>query len=132
LRGEVARSAGGVRPNGGGCSPDPLYRCDLRRALISWASCSRREESTKSSEMLGIWSIAPSIPDSDGSAAPRMSFTFRARLPSASSAIACSSETIGDQSRCGPPEGGGGVVGATCIAGWEGGVGRVFDGGGVY
>lgn len=74
--------------------------------------------------MLGIWSMAPSMPDSDGSAAPRMSFTFRARLPRASSAIACSSDTIGDQSRCGPPEAeGGGVVGATCIAGIEGGVG---------
>src|SRR5260370_505885 len=30
--------------------------------------------------MLGTWSIAPSMPGSDGSAAPRMSLTLRARL----------------------------------------------------
>src|SRR5690348_11178269 len=62
--------------------------------------------------MLGIWSIAASMPASDGSAAPRMSLTLRARLPRASSAIACSSPTMAFQSSCGPALRGG-VVGAT-------------------
>ena len=91
----------------------------MRRALISWASCSRREESTNSSEMLGIWSIAASMPASEGSAAPRMSFTLRARLPSASSAIAWSSATTLPQSSCGPAERGGAVA-ATCPGAWPG------------
>src|SRR6266446_3776246 len=101
------------------------YRCDLSRALISWASCSSREESTNRSEMLGTWSMAPSMPESEGSAAPSMSFTLRARLPNESSAMACSSATIDPQSSCGPPpDGPGGVVGATesCCDGGFGGV----------
>src|SRR5216683_1693613 len=74
--------------------------------------------------MLGTWSMAPSIPGSDGSAAPRMSLTLRARLPNESSAMACSSATIEPQSSWGPPAPGGGVVGATC-AGAACGVGKV-------
>src|SRR6266851_49619 len=73
--------------------------------------------------MLGTWSMAPSIPGSDGSAAPRMSLTLRARLPNESSAMACSSATIEPQSSWGPPAPGGGVVGATC-AGVACGVGK--------
>ena len=80
--------------------------------------------------MLGTWSIAASMPAIDGSAAPRMSFTLRARLPSWSSAMACSSATIAAQSSCGPdPEDGGAVgveAGQESLDGDEtGGVGLV-------
>src|SRR5579872_4094150 len=85
--------------------------------------------------MLGTWSMAASMPAIDGSAAPRMSFTLRARLPRASSAIAWSSATIAAQSSCGPDEGadGGGVVGAVGglvigITGTLGGVGTCMAG----
>src|SRR5487761_1075678 len=92
------------------------------RTLISCASCSSREESTKRIEMLAIWSIATWMPAREGSAPPRTSLTLRARWPSESSAIACSSATIAAQSSCGPA-GTGGVVGATATGGWVCGVG---------
>ena len=46
--------------------------------------------------MLGIWSMAASIPDCEGSAAPRMSLTLRARLPR------CSGVSTGSSRRPGP------------------------------
>src|ERR1700724_2750596 len=90
--------------------------------------------------MLGTWSMAASMPARDGSAAPRMSFTFRARLPRGSSAIAWSSATIDPQSSCALLDEPGGVVAATdgCgggPTGWYGAagaiVGTVCSAGGV-
>src|SRR5437667_97331 len=73
--------------------------------------------------------MAASMPAIDGSAAPRMSFTLRARLPSWSSAIAWSSATIAAQSSCGPDDAGGAVGAACCIgiAGMLGGPLHLLD-----